>query len=56
VTTTDPKSNPSRFNASGIAMGVGVGAALCVSSGPVAGIPLGVGLAIAFGFALAQRC
>lgn len=50
------KSSPSRFNLSGAAIGLGVGAALCVSSGYALGLPLGVGLAVVFGFTTARKC
>jgi hypothetical protein len=49
-------SQPSRFNLSGAAIGVGVGTALCASSGPAVGIPLGLGLAVVFGLTRKRKC
>ena len=43
------------FNLRGVAIGVGVGTALCVSSGPAVGLPIGVALAVVFGLALNRR-
>ena len=50
------KSTSSRFNLSGFAIGLGVGAALCASNGPVLGIPMGIGLAIVFGLTSKRKC
>ena len=49
-------SKPSRFNLPGIAIGLGVGCALCASSGFALGIPIGVGLAVVFGLTGARKC
>jgi hypothetical protein len=45
--------NPPRFpfHLRGVALGVGVGAALAVSNGPAVGIAIGAGLAVVFGLA-----
>ena len=40
------------FNLRGVALGVGLGAALSVSNGPAVGIALGAGLAVVFGLML----
>ena len=55
MTTPNSKLTPSRFHVGGIAIGVGIGAALCVSSGPAIGIPIGVGLAVVFGLMMARK-
>ncbi len=39
------------FNLRGVALGVGLGAALSVSNGPAVGIAIGAGLAVVFGLA-----
>ena len=46
--------NPARlsFNLRGVALGVGLGAALSVSNGPAVGIAIGAGLAVVFGLML----
>ena len=50
------KSAASRFNLSGCAIGLGVGTALCVSSGAAIGIPVGLGLALVFGLTTRRKC
>lgn len=50
------KSTSPRVNFSGLAIGLGVGAALCASSGAAVGIPVGLGLAVVFGLARRGSC
>jgi hypothetical protein len=50
------KSTVSRFNFSGAAIGLGVGAALCAALDPWLGIPMGLGLALVFGRTTARKC
>jgi hypothetical protein len=50
------KSTTSRFNFARAAIGIGVGAALCASSGYAIGITTGIGLAIVFGFTAGRKC
>ena len=50
------KTTSTRFNLSGFAIGLGVGAALCASSGPALGIPMGLGLAVVFGLTSKGKC
>ncbi len=47
--------NTSRFNPAGLAIGGGIGAALCASSGPAVGISVGIALAVTFSLALPRR-
>jgi hypothetical protein len=50
--------NPSKklpFNLRGVAIGVGVGAALSISNGPAVGVSIGAALAVGFGLALNRR-
>jgi hypothetical protein len=43
------------FNLRGVALGLGLGAALTVSNGPAVGIALGAALALVFGLSFRNR-
>ncbi len=50
------KTNSSRFNAGGFAIGLGVAVALAAALGPAIGIPVGAGLAVVFGLSRERGC
>lgn len=55
MTSPDRKPLPRRFNLAGVPIGIGIGTALCVSSGPTVGIPVGIALAIIFALTLPRK-
>jgi hypothetical protein len=50
---SSPRKLP--FNLRGVAIGVAVGTALCISNGPAVGVSIGAALAVVFGLALNRR-
>lgn len=50
------KSTLARINLGGVAIGLGVGVALCASLGFSLGMPTGLGLAIVFGCSTDRKC
>ena len=50
------QSTTSRFHPGRFAIGVGVTVALAAALGPAIGIPVGLGLAVVFGFTARRDC